>query len=75
RQKDSLISAGVKHYLAVDNTTGTVYAWGDDTCGSDSYGQCDYKFNNSIVSSEVSPLGGSGPIYPKISDTAPDNTT
>ena len=75
RQQDSLISAGLKYYIAVDNTTGTVYAWGDDTCGSDRYGECDYKFDNYIMSSDVSTKGGSGPIYPRISDTAPDNTT
>ena len=70
RQQDSLISAGLKYYIAVDNTTGTVYAWGDDTCGGDSYGQCDTDLQNSAAVTV-----GSGPIYPRISDTAPDNTT
>ena len=71
RQKDSLISAGLRFYLAVDNTTGTVYAWGDDTCASDTYGFCDYNLSDLSAVSEV----GSGAIYPRISDTAPDNTT
>ncbi|MEL0160270.1 MAG: hypothetical protein VXA48_15120, partial [Deltaproteobacteria bacterium] len=75
RQQDSLISAGLRFYLAVDNTSGTVYAWGDDTCTTDNYGECDYKFTNYTISSDVSTKGGSGPIYPRISDTAPDNTT
>ncbi len=70
RRQDSLISAGLKYFIAVDNTTGTVYAWGDDTCGGDSYGQCDTDLQNSAAVTV-----GSGPIYPRISDTAPDNTT
>jgi alpha-tubulin suppressor-like RCC1 family protein len=70
RQQDSLISAGLKYYIAVDNTTGTVYAWGDDNCTDDGYGNCDYK-----ISDSSSVTIGSGPIYPRISDTAPDNTT
>ena len=70
RQQDSLISAGLKYYIAVDNTTGTVYAWGDDTCAGDNYGKCDTNLSNS-----ASVTVGSGPIYPRISDTAPDNTT
>ncbi|MAA69906.1 MAG: hypothetical protein CL915_14355 [Deltaproteobacteria bacterium] len=70
RQQDSRISAGLKYYIAVDNTTGTVYAWGDDTCGGDNYGKCDTNLQNSAAVTV-----GSGPIYPRISDTTPENTT
>ena len=54
----------------MDNTTGTVYAWGDDTCGGDNYGKCDTNLQNSAAVTV-----GSGPIYPRISDTTPENTT
>jgi alpha-tubulin suppressor-like RCC1 family protein len=70
RQRNRYISAGLKHYCALDNASGTVYCWGSDTCSDDTFGYCDYDLQNSNVSTI-----GSGPIYPRISDTAPDNTT
>ncbi|MEL0045895.1 MAG: hypothetical protein VW995_14085, partial [Deltaproteobacteria bacterium] len=79
RQQNSYISAGRKFYLATDNTSGTVYAWGDDTCSSSSYGECDYDRNNYTDNlSAVSPNGGSGPIYPNLGDNSThlgDNST
>jgi len=70
RQRNNYISAGLKHYCALDNSSGIVYCWGDDTCQDDTFGNCDYDLQNLNVSTK-----GSGPIYPRVSGTAPDNTT
>jgi len=70
RQRNRYISAGLKHYCALDNASGTVYCWGSDTCSDDGFGNCDTDLSDSSAVTI-----GSGPIYPRISDTAPDNTT
>ena len=79
RQQDSYISAGRKFYIATDNTSGTVYAWGDDTCSTSDYGDCDYERTNGVDNtSAVSAKGGSGPIYPNLGDNSThlgDNST
>ncbi|MEK9695151.1 MAG: hypothetical protein VW270_05260 [Candidatus Poseidoniales archaeon] len=84
RQQNSYISAGLRFYLAVDNTTGTVYAWGDDTCNGSNFGHCDYQRENGLDNlSAVATYGGigrsgSGPIYPNLGDNSThlgDNST
>ena len=70
RQRNRYISAGLKHYCALDNSSGTVYCWGSDTCSDDGFGNCDTDLSDSSAVTI-----GSGPIYPRISDIAPDNTT
>ena len=67
RQRNRYISAGLKHYCALDNASGTVYCWGSDTCSDDGFGNCDTDLSDSSAVTI-----GSGPIYPRISDTAPD---
>ena len=71
RQRNRYISAGLKHYCALDNSSGTVYCWGSDTCSDDGFGNCDTKLDDQSAVITI----GSGPIYPRISDIAPDNTT
>ena len=73
RQRNNYISAGLKHYCALDNSSGTVYCWGDDTCQGVNYGYCDYDLADGVTPSST----GSGPIYPRVDSTTHvgDNST